>query len=219
MTMIPGCTVDITQVSASSASAADIADKDVSGEKQCMCGYSLLPEIPVPQVDASRSRSLAEARSVSRTVTAIDPVEDSTVKYIWLTKDNNQIEMEKVPATLRAKGNHCYVWVVDAYYSDTAGFVSITSAQAHAMAEKFDAVYELERNICGEELDQMYYYTGSEWAFEDMSVLSDTGTMVNIVITDIENDGDASGSANPRAGYFHTKDYCPSAEEYICMVR
>jgi hypothetical protein len=55
-------------------------------------------------------------------------------------------------ATLRATGQYGNIWVMDENYSSTPVSGSrITSAQAQALAEKFDLIYPAETNILGYE--------------------------------------------------------------------
>lgn len=49
-------------------------------------------------------------------------------------------------ATLRAVGTYCYVWVVDDFYSSTAGENKVDSAIAQEYADAFDKMYPMITN-------------------------------------------------------------------------
>ena len=82
------------------------------------------------------------------------------------------------PATLRAVGTYCYVWVLDDYYAEKAEEDRVNSAIAEKYAQAFDTMYPMIRNVFGEESDKLYV----ENYLMDMSSYSPTGTNVNIVI-------------------------------------
>lgn len=106
-------------------------------------------------------------------------------------------------ATLRAVGTYCYVWVVDDFYSSTAGENKVDSAIAQEYADAFDKMYPMITNVFGNESDKIYYY-----GWRNMEDYSSTGTKINIVVYDIGND--YSLSENQQCGivgYFYAKDY------------
>lgn len=103
-------------------------------------------------------------------------------------------------ATLRARGNKCLVWVVDDYYNaaDNQG-AKVNSDTAETLAKDFDMIYQLVRDVFGEESETIL-------GAGHISTASDTGSMVNIVIYDI--DGDYSTSQKSGVfGFFWAKDY------------
>ena len=107
-------------------------------------------------------------------------------------------------ATLRAVGTYCYVWVVDDFYSSTAGENKVDSAIAQEYADAFDKMYPMITNVFGKESDVIFYYYG----WRNMEDYSSTGTKINIVVYDIGND--YSLSENQKCGivgYFYAKDY------------
>lgn len=109
-------------------------------------------------------------------------------KTLWIDNTNSGSYQQK-QATLRAVGTHCYVWVVDDYFTyevDSGSKVSSTTAQT--IASKFDSIYLPEREIFGEEF----------WE----------GITVNIVIFDIYGDYKDTQMGGV-FGYFHGKDYYP----------
>ena len=189
--------------------AADIS----AGALSYCCGCSGFPDNLLPHADVSHARSLAEARAASQNVAQITPEPGVTTKDIWVASSGDLTTFAKMKATLRAAGSHCYVWIADDYYSDTAGGSMVTTAQAQAAAEKFDALYDVERYIFGEESDLIYYYNGTGWALEDMSILSDTGTKVNIVLYDIP----ANGPNSIINGYWGQFSHYPNKEHALAM--
>lgn len=157
--------------------------------------------------------------SSSRSVTASESSSSSSVevtysvgntKSIYVDQDENISSFAAETATCEAVGTYCYVWVVNDYLSDTASGNKVNQTIAEDYAEKFDAMYPMIRNVFGDESNEIYYkYTSSGWLTEDMDLLSDTGTKVNIVIYDI---GGGDGSSGSIVGYFYAKDYYPDED-------
>lgn len=108
------------------------------------------------------------------------------------------------PATLRAVGTYCYVWVLDDYYAEKAEEDRVNSAIAEKYAQAFDTMYPMIRNVFGEESDKLYVRN----YLMDMSSYSPTGTKVNIVIYDIGADYNNDKKYQTGVvGYFYSKDY------------
>lgn len=106
-------------------------------------------------------------------------------------------------ATLRAEGDYCYIWVVDVNFSDLeASGAKITKAKAGDLAEQFDDMYNLIREVFGEESDKMYHVGN----LTNISNVSNTGKKVNIVVYDIAGDYTDDQDAGT-FGYFYPKDY------------
>lgn len=113
----------------------------------------------------------------------------------------------KRPATLQAKGNDCYIWVLNSYFDDSSASGSkISSEEANALAKKFDELCPLVREVFGTESDKMIDTSG----LVEISSGSDTGTKVNIVVYDIEGDYEP-GQESGTLGYFWAKDYYTAA--------
>ena len=200
-----------------------------SSNQSSRATHAVLPMIKASAVTFSRasSRAIGNTISANTPVAQISPVVDETTKEIYIDSDSSLNTYRQATATLRAIGTYCYIWVVDGFYaSDDAGTHSytgsdssysytttsdeqITSAQVSAFANKFDAIYEKVRAVFGEESDKVNYYSSNGWTTVPMNYLSDTGTMVNIVIYDIGADhtnDDSSGVL----GYFYSRDYYPN---------
>jgi len=207
----PAVSADAGAVSADSTGSADT----ITG----ICGTGSFHDITLPHADTSFSSSADLSRSASQAVTQITPVAGTTTKNIWLSKDATDSTYDHKQCTLRAAGTYCYVWIDDVYFSEAAGTNKASTAQAQAVADKFDALYTLERNIIGTESDRIMYYSPaiSDFALEPMEYLSDTGTMVNIVLTDIDNDYKPNKISASTEGFFNMTDYFPDEADAQAM--
>lgn len=175
---------------------------------------------PVLGAAGGAGRSAVEGLSAvvaepMRTVKAIAASVDNSEKSLWVdipatktgfSEKSSDGKYTKRPATLRAVGSHCYIWVLDSYFASTASGSKISSEKAKALAEKFDALYPLVRDVFGTESDKMIDTSG----LVDISSGSDTGTKVNIVVYDIEGDYEP-GQEGGTLGYFWAKDYYTAA--------
>lgn len=121
------------------------------------------------------------------------------------TKDlylDNSTQHKK--ATLRAKGNNCLVWVVNDYYNASGNSgAKVNSATAKTLADDFDMIYQLVRAVFGEESETIL-------GAGPIGTASDTGSMVNIVIYDIDGDY-VEGKTHGTYGFFWSKDYYPKS--------
>lgn len=154
------------------------------------------------QIDLKNYASSARSVSVP-SETAISGKTGET-KEIYVDNNTDISTFVQKSATLRAVGTYCYVWVVDDFYSSTAGENKVDSAIAQKYADAFDKMYPMITNVFGNESDKIYYY--SKW--RNMEDYSSTGTKINIVVYDIGND--YSLSENQKCGivgYFYAKDY------------
>lgn len=153
------------------------------------------------QIDLKNYASSARSASVS-SETAISGKVGET-KRIYVDNNTDISTFVQKSATLRAVGTYCYVWVVDDFYSSTAGKNKVDSAIAQEYADAFDKMYPMITNVFGKESDKIYYYG---WC--NMENYSSTGTKINIVVYDIGND--YSLPENQQCGivgYFYAKDY------------
>ena len=174
----------------------------------------------------SGARAAATAQTIDRSNSQLELVVGETKKNIWVGTDVNLSTFEHLPATLRAIGTYCNVWVLyDCWTDDKASGKEINNALAQKMATFFDQVYALETNLYGKESDQIFYLTGpvsnnltrNSFALEDMKKLSNTGTKVNLVVCDIGADyGKAIQSGT--LGYFTDTDYYPDLEDLNTMT-
>lgn len=149
-----------------------------------------------------------------RTVKAIAASVDNSEKSLWVdipatktgfSEKSSDGKYTKRPATLRAVGSHCYIWVLDEC-SEADDGSKITSTQAQELATQFELMYQPIRDVFGTESDKMI----DTRDLVDISSGSDTGTKVNIVVYDIEGDYKADQQSGT-LGYFWSKDYCTAA--------
>ncbi len=176
---------------------------------------------PVLGGDVDKGGRFADESSfpyVSTPMKAVLPLKatvGSTQKNLWvdLPKSGSGSSLEsklvgtitytKRPATLRATGTYCNIWVVNDYFtSATASGSKVDTDAAKKLATKFDDIYSKIRDVFGKESDKMIDTRG----IVDISTVSDTGTKVNIVVYDIEGDY-KSGQQSGTLGYFWAKDY------------
>jgi hypothetical protein len=134
-----------------------------------------------------QSRS-ANARSLNTTEYNLNETKD-----FWVMENEallvENIVWNKLSATLRAKGDYCYIWVPDNYWGNRTNAVSqsiVTNLQ-----KKFDSMYPRITNIFG--------YPGSI-----------ENTRIHILIFDLFSDN-RNGNV---FGYFMSKDYYPYEETY-----
>lgn len=140
------------------------------------------------------------------TVSEVTPVSYKVgdTKTLWVDVNYTACLYEMRTATLRAEGKTCYVWTV-ASEKTGARNIRTDDETVRQIAETFDSLYGMVRNVFGEESDELVL-NGNSRTLGAMDRYSDTGTRVNIVIYDINGDG-FSGST---VGYFYAKDYVTS---------
>jgi len=161
-------------------------------------GGCFIPE----QIDLKNYASSARSASVL-SETAISGKVGET-KRIFVDNNTDISNFVQKSATLRAVGTYCYVWVIDDFYSSTAGENKVDSAIAQKYADAFDKMYPMITNVFGNESDKIYYYSG----WYNMENYSSTGTKINIVVYDIGNDYSLSKEDKCGIlGYFYAKDY------------
>ena len=178
-------------------------------------------ESPIPclttQLNANLALELSEssARSAFDLSEPLPPVTQKTysigeTKQIYVDTNSAMTSYAKKTATLRAKRDSCYVWVVDGYYGTvTSKGQTINSEIAENIAKTFDEIYPMVRTVFGNESDKIIYNDGTgnlKIASDGMSSYSDTGKIVNIVVYDIGNDYSTKQSGGT-VGYFYSKDY------------
>lgn len=147
-------------------------------------------------------------------------------KEIWVDCDKTLDKYSQKNATLRAIGEDssgnpvCLVWVVkENFTTSTSKGEMVNQTLAQNLADTFALHYAHERAVFGKEWN--YLFDKSDDI--DYSNISDTGSLVNIVIYDIGNDYDGNDSVknheDPKnecgvAGYFYAKDYYKNNIKY-----
>lgn len=189
-----------------SASAAENNSEDVLSVQADEIDGSLLErrhfhggKLPVPTRSSARSAVLSAASSTAEKAWSL-----GEKKQIYIDTDSSMSSYEQESATLRAKGENCYVWIVDKYYAESASGSSVNESVAEKYAEKFEEIYPCITNIFGDESKEIINYGTNE--IVDMASVSDTGNKINIVIYDIGADYNFSSSTGV-VGYFYAKDY------------
>lgn len=104
-----------------------------------------------------------------------------------------------IPVTLRATGDHCYVWIADANYTTASSTNSdelITASQASAIASNFDMIYPKETAVFGDVYDGTSKYT---------NIIS-PADKISILVYDIDYDYSASLTGGTY-GFFAPDDF------------
>lgn len=114
-------------------------------------------------------------------------------KEFWIMENDTllaeNIIWNKLSATLRAKGDHCYIWVPDNYWGN--GTNAVSQSIVTNLQEKFDSMYPRITNVFG---------------YPD----SIKNTRIHILIFDLFSDNRTGNIF----GYFMSKDYSPYDETY-----
>lgn len=203
----------VENASNSSASSRAAVFEQADGAEELFEGKTLLsggvsetgcwipPEYDFEKEAASAGRSATDSVSSEKVSGKVGEPRSLFVDTEYTMTLSN---FEQKPATLRAAGTYCYVWVLDDYYAEKAEEDRVNSAIAEKYAQAFDTMYPMIRNVFGEESDKLYV----ENYLMDMSSYSPTGTKVNIVIYDIGADyNNAEEYQTGVVGYFYSKDY------------
>ena len=130
--------------------------------------------------------------------------------FVDVSSDMNRYEGKQ--ATLCAVGYYnqqtpvALVWVVNDSLGTECKGKTVNQALAQDVADKFAAHYYHERAVFGEEYDFLF---DSNCRSNPSSAykITDTGSLVNIVIYDIANDYDQANGSGVAGYFFGTKDY------------
>lgn len=116
-------------------------------------------------------------------------------KPFWIMTNDasyiSDIVWGEIYATLRAKGDFCYIWVPDKYWEN--GNNSISEIRVKELAKKFNSIYPRVTNVFG------YPYSSK--------------SPIHILILDI-NPNRTSSTTTVTFGYFMPKDYSEYDETY-----
>lgn len=133
-------------------------------------------------------------------------------KSVYVDTDSAMSTFSKKSATLRAKSGSCYVWIVDDYFSESAGGDKAGTEIAEKYAEKFEEMYPCITKVFGDESNEIINLSSDR--ISDIKTLSDTGEKINIVVYDIGDDYGKSSQTGV-AGYFYSKDYYYASPDYL----
>ena len=170
---------------------------------------------PVLKKTGDTSRSAEDIFSIQTVVgepqKSVTTWREGATKDLWIDVPSNKETgipassdglYTKRTATLQAIRDNCYVWVV----SGDGSNLTISENQADQLADTFNNLYSKIRNVFGNESDLISRISGTTEILDDISNVSDTGEMVNIVVYDIGGDY-KEGQTSGVVGYFWPKDY------------
>jgi hypothetical protein len=151
-----------------------------------------------------------EPRNIARSGLAAAPLPSPVVgdtRMFWVETTYSSREFIQKQATLRATGTYGNVWVMDDVYSafddgGTSSDLKITTAQAEAMAQKFDLIYPAETKLIG-------YEYGGDPNDQETYGGKDGDPKVQILVYDFM--GGTGGSCGA-AGFFWSKDFYTDAQ-------
>jgi hypothetical protein len=151
--------------------------------------------LPIPPV----SRNTRSARSVE-----FIPARIGDKRSFWLDDADKTNTWQEKQATLAAVSILAEIWIMDEYFDNSstgAADNKLTTLQAKALAEKFDAIYQYTTPVFG------YEYGGGSNSPQPGGV--DGNPKILILVYDI----DANGSSGSTVGYFWSKDHY--SNEYL----
>ena len=171
---------------------------------------------PVLKKTGDTSRSAEDIFSIQTVVgepqKSVTTWREGATKELWIDVPSNKRTgilasssdglYTKRTATLQAIRDNCYVWVV----SGDGSNLTISENQSDQLADTFNNLYSKIRNVFGNESDLISRISGTTEILDDISNVSDTGEMVNIVVYDIGGDY-KEGQTSGVVGYFWPKDY------------
>ena len=208
VTKAESSSASISLSSSVSARAGADAEIDLSaidlGKKQ-KYRHFVSPKFDIP---------VSSARSAASPNFSVTPISRAvgTTKNIWIEEASGKYVQK--PATLRATGTYCNVWILDDYYAETESKNKVSESTAQTFAQKFDEMYPVIRNVFGEEAEIIRVKDGKTLTDTCISDVSDTGSTVNIVLYDIDGDyKDDENFSDGTAGFFFSKDYYKTTTE------
>lgn len=144
----------------------------------------------------------AAARSNSRSSVAPERTAEfsvgETTTFAVDDGPNGSDSFEDIPVTLRAKGDHSYIWIHNPNYNNSSSSQTdneLTTAQAQEMSAAFDLIYDEVTNLYGYEIGGGGGGDGG----------LDGDSRINILFYDIGDDYSADQSGGI-LGYFWGKD-------------
>jgi len=150
--------------------------------------------LPLPVVSQNK-RSMRSVSFASSTI--------GDQRLFWLD-DSDQSGWQEKQATFAATSTHAEIWIVDEYFDDNSSGTTdnkLTTDQAQAMAEKFDAIYQYTTPVFGFEYGC--------WPNNQEIGGVDGNQKIIILVYDISNNNSSGGTI----GYFWSKDHY--SNEYL----
>jgi len=151
--------------------------------------------LPIPAVP----QNMRSARAIG-----FIPPRIGDKRLFWLDDVDRSYTWQEKQATLAATSNHAEIWIIDEYFDNNSASATdnkITTAQARAMTEKFDSIYQYTTPIFG------FEYGGGPNSQEPGGIDENPKTI--ILVYDIDNNGSSGGTI----GYFWSKDHY--SNEYL----
>jgi len=163
--------------------------------------------------------TLSSARTISTSAEITYSVGDSRDLYV---SDSNYTYYQK-SATLKAKTDDVYVWVIDDYanpYINSTTQKEITEEIAQVYAQKMQSMYKYITAVYTNLPEKLLYSSNGLFnseSIENMSSLSKTGTKINVVITDCSMDNSASSVSGNIIGFTSSVDLMASDSGNITL--
>ncbi|MCG8570434.1 MAG: hypothetical protein MJB14_09865 [Spirochaetes bacterium] len=171
-------------------------------------------KIPI-KIQRHKTRSSQPIQSVDygeNTAYSVGDTKDFWVKEVtWGSANNNHDNNRlsetwiQMTCTLRAIGDHCYIWIADKDYTSSSSSTTdnqITQSRANQLRDKFEVIFDLNTNIFG------YEFGGGPGGDGGR----DQDQHISIVAYDIDNDYDRDSDYGYVVGYFWAKDFFTQAE-------
>lgn len=166
------------------------------------------------------SKTKLEAAS-SRSGTSVEVTYDiDATRDLYILTDISSSTLESKTATLYAKTDDVYVWVVEddktPYISTDGSKGEITKEIAERYAAKMQEIYNY---ICYVEVplpeNILYYSSKTQAEVKNMEEYSETGTKINIVIADINEDNSESSLSEGIIGLTIFQDLASGTSEAV----
>ncbi|MCR5495032.1 MAG: hypothetical protein K6F15_05290 [Treponema sp.] len=179
---------------------------------------------PIRKIDEKYINLLSKTKletASSRSGTSVEEAyEVDDTRDLYILTDISSSTLESKTATLYAKTDDVYVWVVEEdktpYISKDGSKGEITKEIAERYAAKMQEIYKY---ICHVEVplpENILYFTSSEkYEVRDMEEYSKTGTKINIVIADINEDNSESSLSEGTIGLTVLKDLASGTSEAV----
>ena len=145
--------------------------------------------LPIPPVSRTRSAQAFE----------ITPSKLGDKRLFWLNDADKAKTWQEKQATLAAVSNRAEIWIMDENFDDSSASAAdnkLTTLQARALAEKFDAIYQYTTPVFG------FEYGGGSNNPQPIGGV-DGNTKILILVYDI----DANSASSGTSGYFWSKDH------------
>ena len=175
-----------------------LSDRNESIEPE----FTVLPHLPSMNFNPADVIKMPTSSNLLRNVSTASVernIGDSN--SFWINDNIGSIvkkeDFKSITAKVRAKGEHCYIWVDDAHWSLVPTFTNakITQTLANSLADKFDYIYPIVTNLFG--------YEKGGGSGGDGGI--DRDKRISILVYDIAGDY-TPGNMSGIVGYFWGKD-------------